>query len=299
MAKSYTKIEFAYEPWTGPRSPLLSSATATRLHLILAGRLQLSLGEERLEVGPGSVIWSPPSKKARGRVIGDEVQRLTMHLRSGAWAPAHQADAEALSLIERFSQISRQRGSCLPCTASTFAALEHEMRRLIDIWHKPQLRHHHCSLKAGAIQLLVLLDNDPSLHRFEMPDNAKPSTRAIDRIEAALHYLELPAYITQEHLSVSDLARLCGYRTSQFHALFVEATGLTPQRYLTERRIAMACDLLSQGSQRVLEIAFSCGFNSQSRFYHAFKSIMGVSPARVGVENVHSTSVVDINDLLR
>ena len=99
-----------------------------------------------------------------------------------------------------------------------------------------------------------------------------------DRIGPAIDFLNTRKCIEDPTLRISDLAGLCGYRSSRFHELFVAATGVTPQRYLTERRIAYACHLLKQSDQSILTVAMESGFNTQSRFYEAFKSVMGETP---------------------
>ena len=53
---------------------------------------------------------------------------------------------------------------------------------------------------------------------------------------------------------------------------------MTPNRYLTERRVELACQLLADPEKSILDVAYGSGFGTQSRFYLAFKQITGMTP---------------------
>lgn len=278
--KPYTKVELPNHPWLADQPLRMKSTTATRFHLIQGGKLRINWQNRVLKADSSSILVMPPGMSFRAQCLSPQVDRITLHLRPGAWAPAHQADADAIGLLQGIRDIANEYGPLLPCRRTTRERLDALFHDMVRLWNRPDLRHHRVSLKALAMQVLAVLDEDERLHKLSLGTASAASKQAAERIEPALHHLEQKDYIIQEHLSVGDMARLCGYRSSQFHALFVTATGSTPQQYLTERRIALACNLLRQGRESVLQIAFQCGFNSQSRFYHAFNTIMGVSPAK-------------------
>jgi AraC family transcriptional regulator len=58
-------------------------------------------------------------------------------------------------------------------------------------------------------------------------------------------------------------------------------TGLSPYRYVMERRVARARDLLRHTSLPISEIALSCGFSSQQHLTSTLTSRLGQSPQRV------------------
>ncbi len=67
--------------------------------------------------------------------------------------------------------------------------------------------------------------------------------------------------------------------TSRFHLLrlFKRYYGQTPQQYLTEKRLAQAKELLSNGAN-VTSACYDVGFESPSSFSTLFKSRFGSSP---------------------
>ena len=64
---------------------------------------------------------------------------------------------------------------------------------------------------------------------------------------------------------------------SPFHFArqFKRLTGKAPMRYVLERRVEEAQRLIESGDLMNAEIAYRCGFSSQSHFCTAFKSITG------------------------
>jgi AraC-like DNA-binding protein len=68
-------------------------------------------------------------------------------------------------------------------------------------------------------------------------------------------------------------------RTRLIHA-FRELVGLTPHRYLLERRVSHAARLLADGDMPIAEVCFASGFGSLARFNAAFRAAHGLPPSR-------------------
>ncbi len=81
-------------------------------------------------------------------------------------------------------------------------------------------------------------------------------------------------------LGVAEMAAAAGLSTFHFAREFKRSTGLTPFRYLTERRIARAKIQLERTALPLSQIALNCGFASQSSFTTAFTRETGCTPAR-------------------
>ena len=82
----------------------------------------------------------------------------------------------------------------------------------------------------------------------------------------------------QRTLTLKELADLAGYSPNYFHHVFRTVMGKTPQEYLTDERLRQARWLLAQGEKPLSEIAYECGFSSQSHLCARFKEHMGCSP---------------------
>lgn len=78
--------------------------------------------------------------------------------------------------------------------------------------------------------------------------------------------------------SVTRLAEECGLSPRHFSRAFTQSTGLPPRRWLLERRVEMAKQLLLQPARPLADIALDCGFPSQSHFTRIFSARVGCSP---------------------
>jgi AraC-like DNA-binding protein len=61
--------------------------------------------------------------------------------------------------------------------------------------------------------------------------------------------------------------------------VFRAVTGTTPHRYLVERRVARAAELLATGDAPVTDVCFASGFGSVARFQAAFRRAWGMPPS--------------------
>ena len=80
------------------------------------------------------------------------------------------------------------------------------------------------------------------------------------------------------HLSVARLAALSGLSPSRLQAVFRDAFGVAPMRYLQRLRLDRARSLLLSTDLPVAEIAATCGFPDPFNFSRLFKQRSGSSP---------------------
>ena len=279
-SQRYTKVELATTPWAHGFRISDRRTTASTLHIIHQGAVEITWQGQRQTVTAPNMYWIPAAQPLSWYCPHGAVERTTLYIRGEAWSPGNKADAEAIHLIRDLNNCVRNTGPVFPCQEDTFTHICQMMNHINELFQQPELPYHSSSLKAHACLILAALHGDAHIMNLPQDDHQQLSEQAASRVEPALIELDEPTFIAQEDITITTLADLCGYRPSRFHALFVQATGVTPQRYLTERRIARACDLLQHTEQRVIDIAYASGFSSQSRFYHAFTKIIGISPAR-------------------
>ncbi len=106
--------------------------------------------------------------------------------------------------------------------------------------------------------------------------SVKPSTR----LETLARLNRARAYMDERFLQNPEMAEVARFGAlSEFHFFrsFKQAFGITPYRYLLNRRLEHARSLLLQ-YKPVKEIARTCGFADIFTFSKAFKKAYGVSP---------------------
>jgi AraC-like DNA-binding protein len=81
-----------------------------------------------------------------------------------------------------------------------------------------------------------------------------------------------------KEITIAQLAHECSLSTSQFARAFRQSTGYPPHRWLLQRRIERAQDLLLTSDKTLAEIASCCGFFDPSHLTRAFSQTVGSSP---------------------
>lgn len=81
-----------------------------------------------------------------------------------------------------------------------------------------------------------------------------------------------------ETLEVTELARACALSRSHFSRAFKCSTGLSPQDWIRQQRIARAKQLIQNTDLTLTQISLECGFCDQAHFSHIFTRSEGVTP---------------------
>ena len=132
---------------------------------------------------------------------------------------------------------------------------------------------------SGRLKALVHLSISAALS--EIPDDRVGRFLAIaegqQELLAVLHYIE--EHLDQ-HLNNALLAEIARTSESRFIRRFRDTTGRTPGRYVQDRRLRRAADLLVSSDQSIEEIAQCCGFANRYHFTRLFSQRMDCPPAR-------------------
>jgi AraC family transcriptional regulator len=92
--------------------------------------------------------------------------------------------------------------------------------------------------------------------------------RVLEYINANLH----------QDVKLEDIAKVAGMSQYYFCRLFSKSMNIPPYQYLTQQRIERAKQLLKFSEITISDIAYSCGFNSQSHLTQQFRKLTGVTP---------------------
>lgn len=99
----------------------------------------------------------------------------------------------------------------------------------------------------------------------------------IDRMDALIMQ-----NISAPEFTVTALAEMLGMGRSKFFKLVKELTGASPNKYLQNKRMEMAAELLVEGRLNVTEVSLKVGITDSSYFNKCFKARYGVSPKQYG-----------------
>ena len=79
-------------------------------------------------------------------------------------------------------------------------------------------------------------------------------------------------------LEVTELARACALSRSHFSRAFKCSTGVSPQDWIRQQRIARAKQLIQNTDMTLTQISLECGFCDQAHFSHIFTRSEGITP---------------------
>lgn len=97
----------------------------------------------------------------------------------------------------------------------------------------------------------------------------------------ASKFVEICDYIDahcSEDLKLDEVADMSGFSKFYFERLFKQFTGTSFYKYVNQKRIAKASELLIEPGNSVTDVALNCGFMSISSFIRMFKLQKGCTP---------------------
>lgn len=90
----------------------------------------------------------------------------------------------------------------------------------------------------------------------------------------------MEANCTQE-MTLEEFATYTGRSLATFKRDFARISDLSPEKWLIQRRLDRAYELLHTGQSRPSDVYVAVGFKNRSHFSSAFKRRFGVSPGEV------------------
>lgn len=139
---------------------------------------------------------------------------------------------------------------------------------------------------ARAIRDIVTIEMETRLKRLAIAlaaARSSPKTRGPAKVQVSgLNRVEqMVCHIAQnymEPITAADIGRVAGLHPNSAMRLFKKTFGTTLVDHLTHHRVFHAKRLLATTDQKIVDIAFSSGFNSISRFNEAFRRACGCTP---------------------
>jgi len=95
------------------------------------------------------------------------------------------------------------------------------------------------------------------------------------RLRRVIQHIE---YHIEDDLTLDDLARVACLSAFHFSRRFAVSMGMPPHRYVSQRRLERAMEMIASGELPLSEIAVRSGFSSQASFSRAFRRTVGLSP---------------------
>lgn len=79
-------------------------------------------------------------------------------------------------------------------------------------------------------------------------------------------------------ITVDDLTKILGITQPYLYNIFISKCGISPKKYITNRKLSKAKQLLSETDMSINEVSASIGYNDALNFSKLFKQKTGYSP---------------------
>ena len=81
-----------------------------------------------------------------------------------------------------------------------------------------------------------------------------------------------------KNISLEELAFLCNISLSTFKRRFEKIYGMSPSKWMLQKRMEIAKDLLQHYNEKPGEVYHQVGYENHSSFSQSFRQIFGVTP---------------------
>jgi len=243
--------------------------------------------------------WAPPRMRIAGHAHPVWEFYLQLHGESSWHAGAKQftlGSGDLLGVAPRVRHEMRHAATRTHHFCFAAVDLDHVLRRHTDLaadWRDPppalhvagsnalaEAFHQLCRELTAARRhsrtgLVLAVDRLVLEVTRRVRDRPVPILAAHPAVAAARQLLDRDS---ARRWTVDDLAREVGLAPGYLGMLFAREVGLTPHRYLTERRVNHAQLLLATADLSVTAIGLAVGFGSGQHFARVFRQITGMTP---------------------
>lgn len=238
--------------------------TFHKIILLLAGRADYAIEGERYALQPGDYVLVGRGSIHRPIVArGDFYERVILYISPAYLRQLSGSDCDLAHCFRQAQQDFRY----------VYHAAGDETRRLLTQLERAQQEE---VFGASVLRQAIFTQLMVEINRLSLAGGTVSAAEGDSKVVALLQYLN--AHLT-EGLSIDELAER--FYISKYHMMrrFRDETGYTIHGYLTEKRLLLAQQLLSQGIPPG-EAAAQCGYQEYSTFSRAYKKLFGTSPSR-------------------
>ncbi len=258
------------------------------VYFFLSGNVRYNIESRTHLLSPGDVLLISPMELHQP-VFETQVQsyeRIVLWINKPY---LESLSVQGESLAACFDTAVRRKTNLLRPSSNTQLLLIYHLEQILG---EQDERDPYCRISALShlVQILVLLNRQTGIS-CPMGESTVSNQSPV-----VLHIVNYINAHYNEDLSLDTLANR--FFTSKYHLSreFQRLVGTSVHRYITQKRLAMAKQMMAQGVSAA-EVYQHCGFGDYSTFYRAFKAEYQLSPKQFLTDA--RTSAQRSEDLLR
>lgn len=133
------------------------------------------------------------------------------------------------------------------------------------------------SIYSKTLEIITLIGRSRAAAGIETPSPDAPRKQE----EYIEKFIEICNYISahcSDELHLEAVASMSGFSKFYFSRLFKQFTNVSFYKYVNQKRIEKAAEMLTEPNISITNVALSCGFESLSSFIRMFKIVKGCTP---------------------
>ena len=133
------------------------------------------------------------------------------------------------------------------------------------------------SIYSKTLEIITLIGRSRAAAGIETPSPDAPRKQE----EYIEKFIEICNYISahcSDELNLEAVASMSGFSKFYFSRLFKQFTNVSFYKYVNQKRIEKAAEMLTEPNISITNVALSCGFESLSSFIRMFKIVKGCTP---------------------
>jgi AraC-like DNA-binding protein len=239
-----------------------------QLNILRRGRVTYMVGGLKIKVKPGhlTAFWAAIPHQIIDYESDTEYFVATLPL---AWFLQCQLPDAVVQPLMRGEVINEPLADRGEVDTALFVQWASDLKKNQRVLREIVIREMETRLR----RLGVNLETEQAGHNSRAP--AKVQVGGLNKVEQIVCYIA-QSYV--EPITVTDIGKAVGMHPNSAMRLFKKVFGTTLIDHLTHHRIFHAKRLLATTDQKIVDVAYSSGFSSISRFNEAFRRASGCTP---------------------
>lgn len=192
-----------------------------------------------------------------------------------------QADINPLRFMKEIETLLTIMSPLIVITPEEFPTIYDRVRTLLleirDEYLSSASSFSEVSIYSKMLEIITLIGRSRAGASIE-PAAVSAPCKQEEYIEK---FIEICNYISahcSDELNLETVASMSGFSKFYFSRLFKQFTNVSFYKYVNQKRIEKAAELLTEPKISITNVALSCGFDSLSSFIRMFRIVKGCTP---------------------
>lgn len=192
-----------------------------------------------------------------------------------------QADINPLRFMKEIETLVTIISPLIVITPEDFPSIYDKVKSLLleikDEYLSSSTSFSEVSIYSKTLEIITLIGRSRAAAGMETasPDAPRKQEEYIEKFIEICNYIS--AHCSDE-LNLEAVASMSGFSKFYFSRLFKQFTNVSFYKYVNQKRIEKAAEMLTEPNISITNVALSCGFESLSSFIRMFKIVKGCTP---------------------